>query len=38
MIYEEEISVLNEFNVTTLNIRLYLTDLTANFVKTSCRK
>jgi len=38
MICEEAISVLKEFNVTTVNIRLYLTDLTVNFVKTSCRK
>lgn len=34
----EAISVLKEFNVTTLNICLYLTDLTANFVKSSCLK
>jgi hypothetical protein len=38
MICEEAISVLKEFNATTLNIRLYLTDLTASFVKTSCQK
>lgn len=38
MICEEAISILKEFNVTAVNIRLYLTDLKANFVKTSCRK
>jgi hypothetical protein len=40
MICEEAVSVLKEFKVATLNIRvrLYLTDPTTNFVNTSCLK
>jgi hypothetical protein len=37
VICKKAMSVLKDFNITTLNTCLHLTELTANFLKTSCR-